>query len=295
MPPPALNSKGIPDLRIIKDTSFDYESSGFANAEFLKTVTYGNFITQNNMLEWKYEQRRTAQKVVPFLYLGPMSAAKDKVFLEREAITMVLAVRNTSSAQAKLLESRAAQELGIDSQAIDVSGNQELIAAFPRGIEMINAHLSKQHHLQETRAIDSPVARANPMMGKVLIFCESGNERSAALVAAYLMAMYSMDLLTALQIVQAQRFAVAFDDALRNLLATYQTILRAKRDVFQNDLVGNTQSIEPLHPTKSSKRNFEAAQDEDAMMDDSMTLGNLDADRFVQREGHAPFEDRKAG
>ena len=48
VPPPALNSYGVPDLRVVQDASYDFESSGFANAEFLQTVTYGNFMTANS-------------------------------------------------------------------------------------------------------------------------------------------------------------------------------------------------------------------------------------------------------
>ena len=50
VPPPALNANGIPDLHVVQDTAFDFEPSGFANAEFLQTVTYGNLISSNNML-----------------------------------------------------------------------------------------------------------------------------------------------------------------------------------------------------------------------------------------------------
>ena len=50
VPPPPLNASGIPDLHVVQDSSFDFESSGFDNAEFLRTVTYGNFICSNNML-----------------------------------------------------------------------------------------------------------------------------------------------------------------------------------------------------------------------------------------------------
>lgn len=50
VPPPPLNARGIPDLHVVQDSLFDFESSGFDNVEFLRTVTYGNFICSNNML-----------------------------------------------------------------------------------------------------------------------------------------------------------------------------------------------------------------------------------------------------
>ena len=50
VPPPPLNARGIPDLHVVQDSPLDFESSGFDNAEFLRTVTYGNLICSNNML-----------------------------------------------------------------------------------------------------------------------------------------------------------------------------------------------------------------------------------------------------
>lgn len=255
------------------------------------------------MLEWKYEQRRMAQQILPFLYLGPMSAAKDRNFLQGEGITMVIAVRNTKSAQAQLLGSKAAQELGIETAMIDVAGNQELIAAFPRAIESINSHLSamyQQDQVRRKQAAASGQADLPSTPGKVLVFCESGNERSATLVTAYIMAMYATDLVKAIQIVQAQRFAVAFDDSLRNLLSTYEIILKAKRDVVQADnrLLGvsgagrdpgaGTGSDEGVG--KRSKRTFDDTHDDDMEMDGENV--HLDDGRFEMRDGSAPFQDR---
>ena len=255
------------------------------------------------MLDWVYEQRRNAQQILPFLYLGPMSAARDRDFLLREGITMVLAVRNTMSAQAKLLGSRAAQDLGIATRMVDVAGNQELIAAFPRAIEVINAHLTAmyQHEqLRITQGGSSTQGHLPTAPGKVLVFCESGNERSATLVTAYIMAMYSTDLIKAIQIVQAQRFAVAFDDSLRNLLSTYEIILRAKRDVVQADshfaglrdrLGGREQNgCGNERFGKSSKRTLDDAYEEEMDMDEEDQ--NLDYGRFERRGGSAPFQDR---
>lgn len=303
IPPPVLNAQGVPDLHVVQDGSYDFESSGFKNAEFLQTVTYGNFMTSNNQLEWKYEQRRMAQQILPFLYLGPMSAAKDQNYLQREGITMVIAVRNTMSAQAKLLGSKAAQDLGIDTRTIDVAGNQELIAAFPVAIEAINSHLSAMYQQDQSRLTQAATVGQAPLQstpGKVLVFCESGNERSATLVTAYIMAMYSTDLIKTIQIVQAQRFAVAFDDSLRNLLLTYEMMLKAKRDVVQahsrsSDAPGGlsdsgaSMESDDRSP-KTSKRRFEATYNDEMEVDGENV--HLDNGRFEVRDGSAPFQDR---
>ena len=301
VPPPNLSANGLPDLHLVSDGTHSFPSSGFTNTEFLKTVTYDNFVKSNAMLEWKYEERRKAQEVLPFLYLGPSSAARDKEFLIKEGITLVLAVRNTLSAQARLLGSKIAQELGIEVQAIDVQSNQELIAAFPRGIEIINVHLSQIYQEQQAQATQAGLdgGHTQARSGKVLIFCESGNERSASLVVAYIMAMYSRDLINAIQIVQAQRFAVAFDDSLRNLMLTYESILQAKRDVIQADSVpdstngivvkGSTWNALALG-SKAKRSLHDAYDDNDMDTDDGG--GQMDFGRFEKREGMAPFTDR---
>ena len=233
-----------------------------------------------------------------------MGVARDQSFLQKEGITMILAIRNTMSAQARMLRSKVAEELGIDSKAIDVAGNQELIAAFPRAIEIINAHLSTMYQLQQAKTDGgkNPIQDGvSPVPGKVLVFCESGNERSATVVTAYIMAMYCLDLVKAVQVVQAQRFAVAFDDPLRNLLSTYDTMLQARRDVFQAGngvhkhreygMLGILDGKTLEKRGNSSKRTLDDAYDDD---DISMTDGDEHTGhgRYERRGGFAPFQDK---
>lgn len=299
VPPPALNALGLPDLHIDQDSSLSVENNGFGKAEFLKTVTYDNFIVNNSYIEWRYEQRRLAQQVLPFMYLGPVSAARDIDFLQNSRITMVVAVRNTMSAQARLLGSKAATDLGIEVQTLDVAGNQELIAAFPRGIEIVNSHLSAMYKAQQSKLLEGATSENSPILppGKVLVYCESGNERSASFVAAYIMAMYSMQLLKTIQIVQSQRFCVSFDDSSKILLQSYEAILQAKRDVFKADgdyaqvKAGSVDNMEShARPAalklKASKRTLDEADEDDMVVDgDECTDGN----KFEAREGFAPF------
>lgn len=298
VPPPSINVDGKSNVKIVQDTVTEAMGSGFENTDFLKNINFDDFENPIQVLEWKYEHRRQAQKILPFMYLGPMSVAKDKKFLESENVTMVLAVRNVLSAQARLLGSQVARELGIEFQTVDVADNQQLIAGYPRGIDIINAHLTKQHRSQ---GIQDGGSSKPTVPGNVLVFCESGNERSATLVVAYIMAMFSAPLLKAVQYVQAHRFAVAFDDPLRNLLATYESILIAKRDIVNAEqqrhtgakTTHNTDMSEEIGSfgTKTKRRLDEA--DEDAEMDDTMDYGHstVGGHSFGRREGHAPFQD----
>lgn len=308
VPPPTINALGLPDLHIDEESSLSVQNNGFGKTEFLRTVTYDNFVVANSYIEWRYEERRRAQQVLPFLYLGPVSAARDSNFLQKSRVTMVLAVRNTMSAQAKLLGSKAAADLGIETRTLDVAGNQELIAAFPKGIEMVNAHLSAMYQVQQSKMLEGTTFMQNSSSsapGKVLVYCESGNERSACFVAAYIMAMYSMRLLKTIQIVQAQRFCVSFDDPSKILLQTYEAILQARRDVYQADLstqvtAGPVSNLGPdgrRHGTgtdlKRSKRTLDEAYEDD--MDEDGHESCQDGDGFEAREGYAPFHERFSG
>lgn len=287
IPPPTCNKLGIPDLRIDQDPS-NFDRTGFRNIEFLKTVSTDNIIRDNNYKDWKYEQRRTAQEVLPFLWLGPVAAARDTSFLQSHQITMVLALRNLQSGDAIRLRSKAALQLGIESETIDVAGNHELISALLRGIEIINAHISHLHkRWQAETSSPSNIGISPP--GKVLVYCESGNELSANLVAAYLMAIYSVDLVKAIQVIQAQRFCAPFDDASKFLLRTFGDIVQAQRDSrratsgapHKGTAGDRTQSM--AIKAKVSKRNLDEMYNE---KDD----GEMDIEWDEAREGYAPFQ-----
>lgn len=233
--------------------------------------------------DWKYEWRRRSQPILTFLHLGPSSSARDLEALRAEGITLLLVIRNTMTAQASLLSGdKVARQLGIQSAAVDVAGNQELIAAFPRATKIINDHLISAYRAL-ARTDDDQTNRKT--WGKILVFCESGNERSAAVITAYLMQMFGLDMVSAIQYVQSQRFCVAFDDGLKNLLQAYDDILGAKRSVSR----ASSAVPQPV----VSKRSRDDVEDED----DDMDMGDTDAARsddvarFSGRTAFAPFLD----
>ncbi|KAG4429956.1 hypothetical protein IFR05_014563 [Cadophora sp. M221] len=200
--------------------------------------------------DWKYAWRRESQSILTFLQLGPSCASRDLTALRNDGVTMLLVIRSTMTAAASLLSGdKAARALGIESAAVDVASNNELIAAFPRATRIINDHLLSQYrrHMATTGSVPQPC-------GKVLVFCESGNERSAAFVVAFIMNIYGLELIPAIQYVQSQRFCVAFDDDLKYMLNSYQDILKAQRDV-------------PSAPQAKSKRRRDDIMDEDGDVD----------------------------
>lgn len=211
------------------------------------------------------------------LYLGPSNAARDTNTLRDQGITLLLAIRDSTMALARFLSGeKVANQLGIEADSIDVAGNQQLIAGFPQAIDKINDHLVKvfQHRVSNGMSPDDPNAR-----GKVLIFCESGNERSATVVAAYLMHMYNLDEIAAIQYIQTQRFCVAFDDALKHLLRSYRELLQARNHV--------TKATAQVPMESKAKRGRD-----DMDMDDEMELGAEqldDVERFGKRSAFTPF------
>lgn len=271
------------ELRLPAYNGMNYDAE---EREILKVITQNHNVVVG-VKDWKYEMRRKAQAIQPFLYLGPSSATRDLDFMRREGITMLLVIRNTMTAAASLLSGdKVARELGIQAAAVDVAGNQELIAAFPRACKTINDHLISTFRQSVANNTMYPGSALVP--GKVLVFCESGNERSAAVVAAYLMNMYGLDLISAIQYVQSQRFCVAFDDGLKNLLLNYEELLNAQRCV--SAAITAAQVPTAVTSAKPKRRRDEASDDDMDMGLDSLD----DKERFGGRAGFVPFQDAGA-
>lgn len=259
VPPPALTNDAHPDIKL-------------GASKFLPMAdnAYADLIASDPIMEWTYERRREAQMILPFLYLGPMTVAKDEAWMQRERITMVLGVRQKHEFSFKLMDAalRRVHAVGIETQTVDLGNNQELIQAFPHTTAMINSHLERHHN-------------AVGGLGKVLVFCESGNERSAGVVAAYLMETHKeVDYIKAMQLCQAQRFCVNFDDPMKRLLQGYWDILCAKAAVAAES---QKQSLNPYVRTKRGLEREEDDGDDDCMHDD-------DLERFGGRT-FMPFAD----
>ncbi|RAR02046.1 FMI2 protein [Stemphylium lycopersici] len=284
VPPPTLTTD-MPGLTL----------GGHAGDEvdmrFLEELDLEDIVQKNTLLEWAYERRRQAQMILPWLYLGPMVAAKDKAFLHREGITMVLAIRAQPNSLRGAME--AASQVCLQVASIEAPNFYALTPKFPEAASIINSHVAgvRQHTLQST---------GQASLGKVLVFCESGNEKSAAVVASYLMdTLNNIDHIKAMQICQAQRFCVNFDDVLKNILRSYWDIIGARRAIAasklqppqQNGLSNGDAQTGWLQPPLSSskpKRRIEHLQDDDMDMDDDMDAS--DALRFAHRDV-TPFQD----
>ena len=283
--PPHIN---IPPLREDRDLALPPYDGSIVEADFGddKSRQIIRFVASQGRIaatsnDWKYESRRQAQAITPFLYLGPSSAAKNIAALKEEGITMLLVIRDMRSAASGFLSGKkVADQLGISHATVDVDGNAQLMhTGFSKAIKIINNHLVSKHQEHtgsQTFSSLCPFGKPN-IGGKILVFCESGNERSAAVVAAYLITMYDLGLVEAIQFVQAHRFCVAYDDGLKHLLMNYRDILLARKSVLA------TRNLSALDP--KVKRTRDEVDD-----DESMDLDDADDEaRFRSRKGFIPF------
>ncbi|KAH7031270.1 protein-tyrosine phosphatase-like protein [Microdochium trichocladiopsis] len=321
--PPGINIPAVPVNRALQPItivpSFENVDPAALSASDLQIITQNGKeqIATDSALKWTWQSRRQAQPVLDFLYLGPSSVVKDRQWLKDNGFTMLLAARTSWMAEVQLLSvHRVAEELGIQAEHVDVSDNQELIRAFPSVVRKINDHMLRiyreqavsndghgQHEqMQTTGGEDSSMVidQHNFQRGKVLVFCESGNDRSAAVVVAYLMAVFGLDIFAACQFVQYRRFSVSLDDNLKQLLNTYQGILEAQRTVntfHMNpaNVLAVSNSLNNGSSNFAHKRGIEDAMHvdgEDESVDASATYdGILDADRYRDRPHFVPFVD----
>ncbi len=298
----------------------DVDAASLTKEDLAIIIQNKAHIAHEKQASWKYEWRRLAQPVLDFLYLGPASVARDRDFLKEHGITMLLAARDSSMAEARLMSvDRTAQSLGLEYEYIDVSGHQELIRAFPAATKKINDHLLNVYRRQAVAtagdrdgAAAAAAAAAAPAQledgqmaidntnfrrGKVLVFCETGNDRSAAIVAAYIMSVFGMDLVRTVQFVTMQRFCAIFDEETKNWLKSYEEILSAKRMVTrdikqQQQLAAQDSSLSPPPRSSAKRRIEETIEQADTRMEAASGNGSqLDMDRYTDRPAFAPFAD----
>ncbi|PGH06324.1 hypothetical protein AJ79_06567 [Helicocarpus griseus UAMH5409] len=279
-------------------TSHDFPSGYFACGDFFKSLGEQSFCSTYSLGEWHYDERRVAQMILPFLYLGPTSAARNVNFLREKGITHMVGIRGTMHHHPLIVNAdKAATELGIKADYVTVEEEYQLNQLFPDIIRRINEHLCccPVHHQRDITMPKKTDGRSGPPK-KVLVFCETGNERSATVAVAYLMAMLGCDLRSAWINVQGRRLCCNLSDALKFELQTFDTILKAKRDVTRamsqtgvlKDASNGTGKSSPKKRAIDSMRDFE---NQEAFSADIDMLSCLDEERFSSRSRQPPFSD----
>lgn len=309
------------------------------NSDYTSIITHGGAAQEavDQVNNWEYSSRRSAQSILdPSLWLGPLSVVRDKAWMEREGITMVVVVRDllmgltglmsglglgvVQQSQGQQKQSpqpktdgtpktiptlgpaakKVCQELNVEVEAVGVSSLQELIREFPRLNEKMVRHLISVH--KQTQG---------SKQGKVLVCCETGNERSAAVAVAYLVEVWGCGLIEALRFVLYRRFCVAWDDDTRRYLKNYEDILQAKRMRWQVQGANERNAQQATNENRKSKlkRQLAAGEDDDASENDDgdaeMFNGNANGDSDASerqarehaqgrgpRRNFAPFVER---
>ncbi|KAJ5940949.1 hypothetical protein N7516_001117 [Penicillium verrucosum] len=287
------NDTVIVDLETFKRDSHHFAEGDFVCPGFFNRVDLGGFTRRFNHSQWNYDMRRQAQSILPFLSLGPSSCLRDADYIRSQGFTLLLAIRSRHSALARLVSGeKAAAEAGIMADTVDVLDNQELISTFPRAIRRINDHLAGVDVGPNGMVLDGQQQKK-----KVLVFCESGNERSAAVIIAYTMVMLNIPSVEAAHMIQERRFCVSIEDSMKCILTAFDTILSAKRDVERAKKLtvrGAASLAPPSAPlVLAKKRSFQDHRNDDPVMDEGeMDVDDDEDDPFYARNPNAPFQDR---
>lgn len=280
--------------------SFESVDTGSLTAQDIEIITGGRSQSADTVASrWVYENRRRAQPVLDFLYLGPFPVVRDREFLRREGITLLLAARDASMAEIQMMSvEKVKAELGIEAAYIDVATRSDLIRSFPAAVTTINDHLLRVYKSQaqgQTPDGQMMINKDTFRRGKVLVFCETGNERSAAIVAAYLMAMYARNMVSAVQFVSAQRFCVNIDDDSRYQLRSFEDILLAQRMTARATGPSHPASAGPANgaagqanPTTISASNRKRGIGDTMDLDDDGDMA-MDQDRYENRAAFVPY------
>ncbi|RKU48961.1 hypothetical protein DL546_009437 [Coniochaeta pulveracea] len=254
------------------------------SAQSLSVVTQGRIqAATDNQLAWAWSKRHCAQRILDFLWLGPYSVVRDRDFIAREKFTMVFMVRDKKLADSGYMDVKnLSEKLGTAVDSVDVSSQAPLSSIFDSAVEKINSHCLDRHANQ----CEYVVVDGKRYPGKVLVCCETGNDRSAVVVAAYLMKVYEATFIEATQFVLFARFCAMFTDDKRSMLKAYEDSLAAQRQVFRERA-----SYGGARLAGGIKRGFADTIDgRDTAMAYNPGYGHLDYDRFVGRVTR-PFTD----
>ncbi|OAJ40102.1 hypothetical protein BDEG_23875 [Batrachochytrium dendrobatidis JEL423] len=163
-------------------------------------------------VNWQYEMRRDMQEIIPGLWLGPYSCARDNSLLHLKGITHILCVRESN--EEMMVRMRFPEEFHyLCIQASD-SPLQNLIPLFPKATSFIHTAITNG--------------------GSVLVHCNGGISRSPAFVVAYMMDMHDMQFAAAFQFVQSKRFCMNPIEVFKYQLREYEPIIMARR-VSENE------------------------------------------------------------
>mmetsp|Transcript_23019 Transcript_23019/g.62380 ORF Transcript_23019/g.62380 Transcript_23019/m.62380 type:complete len:185 (+) Transcript_23019:38-592(+) len=157
-------------------------------------------------MEWNYEMRRQMQEILPSLFLGPYGAAKDLTALREQGVTHILIVRSTLE---RRLEAKHPDVFRYHVVEVPEGPTENLILFFTECNDCIR------------QVVQSG--------GKILVHCNAGLSRSAAVVVAYVMESMRMPYADAIQFVQQKRCCIHISEPLLNQLREFEAIYQNRQ------------------------------------------------------------------
>ncbi|ATY67217.1 dual specificity phosphatase 3 [Cordyceps militaris] len=231
----------------------------------------------NRASPWVYEQRRYFHSILDYMSLGPVSVVRDRAYLAREQISMIVHVRDARMPPTRAVDDACRALPGLTKFEVAVRNDFDLLHQLPAIIHTINTHMIE---LSDETACQTDVT---PRIGRILVTCATGNDLSALLVAGYVMAMFGLSTSKVVGFVSLQRFCCTFDEDIKRILQTWEDILKATAVVSRDRAA--TQNTARL---PKSKRDVHDMMSSDLSTDDSLCD---DMDRFTGREAFVPFMD----
>ncbi|ORZ39470.1 protein-tyrosine phosphatase-like protein [Catenaria anguillulae PL171] len=194
-------------------------------------------------LTWSYAMRQRAQEVIPGVFVGPYTMARNIPTLIALGISHCVLVQSTF--EARLRTPQLAQHgIQVLHMTVEESQTQNVISLFPQFSQFVNQALAiRQAALDDQGPIDDPEVLAMAQgwnvhaplarQGNVLVMCLDGMSRGPTFVIAYIMAKYALNLSTTMQYVQTRRYCVFPSDGFRYQLMEYEPILMAQQASIQ--------------------------------------------------------------
>lgn len=196
--------------------------------------------------DWSYAMRRTAQSILPYLYLGPNEASRDLALLHSFNITAIVVLRTQQ--EAPFLKPRFPQSFAYHVLELSDRDDQNLITLVP----------------QFRAFIDHTVRQG----GRVLIHDDRGVSRAPAMVILYLIDQYGISFERAATHVQNRRYCVHLNQGFVQQCTAFEPMCRARA------LVSNSSDVSATTDVPSRKR---SGADRSAIAEEEMARGGKHA------------------
>jgi len=189
-------------------------------------------------VEWQYEMRRVMQEILPRLFLGPYAASKKMVKLREHNITHIMVVR---SEKERIIAPAYPNDFQYYILEIPDCPTASLLPYLPEVLAFIDAGRTS---------------------GGILLHCDSGISRSAAVTIAYVMRDQNLSYDQAFQYVADRRCCVHPNLGFMHQLGEYEFIAQS---------LGHTPQQQPMGAVNEGrKRGFDDAP----MLDDVEMQGD---------------------